>query len=416
MRKAVRIVSIALLVGMVTVVTALLLSVQRTPLVATPGEVSVGDVRRARNLLRRHDPRGAVDGEPRMVYLTQQDLTLLTQYGASRWRRAATRVTLREGAADVQASVDLGHTLLGRWLNVRASVGSADGLPRVTRLRVGNLPVPAFAAEPLARLLLSRLGSDLPLSLAREMVQAVVFTPTYVSIAYRWRKGASSQVRDMLVSPEDLDRLRLAQEDLARLVTEHASRSMTLDELLVPMLASAASRSVTGDAVAEHRAVLSTLTLYVVRRRLGRWVRRANDWPQPAFRSVTLAGREDLAKHFMVSAVVSSQSGGALSDAVGQTKELDDARGGSGFSFADLAADRAGTLFGELATGDAEQLQEAVAAGLTERDFMPSIADLPEFMREGEFAERFGGIGTPRYQAMMQRIESRLAALPLYRR
>ena len=397
-------------------IVALLLAFQRTPLVATPGDVSVDDVRRARSLLAQNDPRGADDGAPRSVFLTQKDLTLLTQYAASRWRRAVTRVTLRDGEADVQASIDVPGNPLGRWVNLDATVSNANGVPHLERLRVGRLPVPAFAAEPVAALVLARLGSDLPLSLAREMVQAVAFTPTFVSITYRWEKDATARVRDMLIPPADLERLQRAQEDLSRLVAAQGDGVLPLDRVLVPMLVTAATRAASGDAVAEHRAVLSTLTLYVMRRRLGRWVRRARNWPQPPFRRVTLAGREDLAKHFLVSAVVSSQSGGTLSDAVGQTKEMDDARGGTGFSFADLAADRAGTLFGELATGRAASLQAAAVAGLTEGEFMPSFDGLPEFMTSGQFAERFGGIGEPRYQAMMQRIESRLTALPMYRK
>jgi hypothetical protein len=116
-----------------------------------------------------------------------------------------------------------------------------------------------------------------------------------------------------------------------------------------------------------------------------------------------------------VSALVSSQNGGTLADAVGRTKEIDDSQFGSGFSFVDLAADRAGTLFGEVAIRSPSRVEAALAAGLSEANIMPSVADLPESMTAAQFAERFGAIGAPRYAAMMQRIESRLAALPLYR-
>jgi hypothetical protein len=185
--------------------------------------------------------------------------------------------------------------------------------------------------------------------------------------------------------------------------------------LLVPMLQQAAARAAGGDAVAEHRAVLVTLTLYVTRRSLGRYVRRARSWSAIPARIVTLGRREDLAKHFLVSAVVASQSGEALADAVGRTKEVEDSRGGTGFSFADIAADRAGTRFGELATQDPSRLADAVSAGLDESAIMPVVTDLPESMTAAQFEQRFGGIGAPAYDAMMQRIESRLAALPLYR-
>jgi hypothetical protein len=135
----------------------------------------------------------------------------------------------------------------------------------------------------------------------------------------------------------------------------------------------------------------------------------------PAPRSVTLAGRDDFPKHFLISATLAAQGGGALADAVGVFKEVDDARHGSGFSFNDIAADRAGTRFGELAVGSAARLQAAVAAGMAEPDFMPDVRDLPEFMPEADFMRRYGGIGAPAYGRMMSEIEARIAARPLYR-
>jgi hypothetical protein len=416
MRRLLRLLAIVALTAIVAVAGALLLAVQGTPLVATPGAVSVDDVQRARTLMAQHDPRRVPDGTANVVALTQQDVTLLTQYAASRWRRAVTRVTLRDGHADVQVSVDLDGNPLGRWLNIAATVANADGLPEAQQLRVGRLPVPDFAARWVTDLLLARLGSDVPVSLAQEMVHAVTFTPTSVRIDYSWQKDATTRVRNMLIAPEDLERLHAANDDLARLVLAQGGNGpLPLVTLLVPMFQLAAERSAGGDAVAEHRAVLATLTLYVTGRSLSRWVRRASRWTQVPKRDVTLAGREDLAKHFLVSALVSSQNGGTLADAVGRTKEVDDSKFGTGFSFVDLAADRAGTLFGELATGSPARLQEAVTRGLSEADLMPSVADLPESMTAAQFAERFGAIGAPRYQVMMQRIESRLATLPLHR-
>jgi hypothetical protein len=189
-----------------------------------------------------------------------------------------------------------------------------------------------------------------------------------------------------------------------------------LATLIVPVLQQAGGRAEDGgDVIAEYRAALLTLALYVTGRPLGRYVRRASAWPPIPPRTITLAGREDLAKHFLVSAVVASQSNSMLADAVGRTKEVEDSRFGSGFSFVDIAADRAGTLFGELVVRSPSRVQDAVSTGVTESDLIPAVTDLPEAMTEAQFTQRFGGIGAPAYQAMMARIEARLAALPLYR-
>jgi hypothetical protein len=133
---------------------------------------------------------------------------------------------------------------------------------------------------------------------------------------------------------------------------------------------------------------------------------------------VTLAGRTDFPQHFSISAALAGTAGSPLSDAVGLYKEVDDSRGGSGFSFNDMGADRAGTRFGEAATrsdGAARQLQRRAAEIVAQSEFFPEVADLPEFMTEAEFKRRFGGIGQPGYQRMMADIERRVDALPALR-
>jgi hypothetical protein len=60
-------------------------------------------------------------------------------------------------------------------------------------------------------------------------------------------------------------------------------------------------------------------------------------------RHIMLGGRQDLRLHFIVSLGIKVIADSGISFAAGEFKELLDAlSGGSGFSFADLAADRAG--------------------------------------------------------------------------
>jgi hypothetical protein len=139
-------------------------------------------------------------------------------------------------------------------------------------------------------------------------------------------------------------------------------------------------------------------------------------WQRPRPVVVTLRQRDDSALHFLISAVIAAEAGTPLADAVGLWKELSDARrGGSGFSFNDLAADRAGTRFGELAVRSPAQVQARLAAGATEADFMPDASDLPEFLPEAEFVARYGGVGGTPYKRMLAEIEARIDALAMFR-
>ena len=130
---------------------------------------------------------------------------------------------------------------------------------------------------------------------------------------------------------------------------------------------------------------------------------------------VTLAGRSDLPLHYLISAALASTSGTSLADAVGLYKEMSDSRGGSGFSFNDLAADRAGTRFGERAMSDAARLQAQLAPGLGESGLLPRIDDLPEALQAGALTRRFGGVGGDAYKQMLVEIESRLDTVSVLR-
>ena len=184
-----------------------------------------------------------------------------------------------------------------------------------------------------------------------------------------------------------------------------------------PLFALAAQRGAAdGNALAENRAALRVLTFYANDRPLGLLLPDAYDWPRPRPMSVTLRQREDLALHFLISAVISAEAGSPLADTVGLWKELSDARqGGSGFSFDDLAADRAGTRLGERAVRDPAALQARLAAGLTDADLLPPIGDLPTQLSEKQFARRFGAVGSAAYNRVLADIEARIDALPLLR-
>ena len=73
---------------------------------------------------------------------------------------------------------------------------------------------------------------------------------------------------------------------------------------------------------------------------------------EAAREGTTVRRRDDWVRHFTVSGALTVISAVAPSNAAGLLKEELDADGGSGFSFGDLLADRAGTTFADVATRD----------------------------------------------------------------
>ena len=134
------------------------------------------------------------------------------------------------------------------------------------------------------------------------------------------------------------------------------------------------------------------------------------DMPTPS-----MHGRADLAKHFLVSAHLVGLLGSEPARGAGVVKEMLDSNGGSGFSFADMAANRAGIAFAVAVLKDRLTLDD-VARTFTVESFMPPIEGLREGLQAQEFTAAFGGVGDQRLQAELGRIEANISALPVYQR
>jgi len=134
----------------------------------------------------------------------------------------------------------------------------------------------------------------------------------------------------------------------------------------------------------------------------------------PKTAPVMLNGRRDLALHFLYSAVIQMLSSSQLSEQIGMLKEIMDAdSGGSGFSFADLAADKAGTRFAEQLDVYQPQHFARFTADNFERAIMPLSNDLPEGLSEQQIS-KLGGLGAEYFALQEQLINERLNKLSFY--
>jgi hypothetical protein len=405
--------SAALFALLLLAVLMLSLAVEGQPSVPRRDAVSTADVDRAVALVRANDPRRQPTGQLRSLTLSERDADLLLLHSARRWLGAHTRVRLQPGRLTLQGSFAAPR---GRWLNVELVLRQTAAAPEVERLRVGRLPLPGALALPLLRAYAARHGLPPDAMLAARWIERVAVGEGVVALTYRIDPDTVPRLRAALVAPEEQQRLRAYQQRLAQWTHAAPGQAASVAELLPPLFALAAERSAAGGpAAAENQAALLTLAFYANQRPLGMLVPAARHWPQPKPGVVTLRQRQDTALHFLVSAVIAAEEGTPLADAVGLWKELDDARrGGSGFSFNDLAADRAGTRFGERAVREPLRLQQRIAAGIGDADLLPEVGDLPEHLPEHEFIARFGGVGGAGYKRLLATIESRLQAMPIF--
>jgi hypothetical protein len=126
-------------------------------------------------------------------------------------------------------------------------------------------------------------------------------------------------------------------------------------------------------------------------------------------------GRHDLVQHFGVSAALTVVSGAKAAQAAGILKELLDAEpGGSGFSFADLAADLSGVVFAErvLAGGLGLLAVEKKFRGV---NFVVGPKGLVEGLSRERFEKRYGSVRDPRFRKELEGLRKKAEGLPGYR-
>jgi hypothetical protein len=392
------------------------LALHDRPLVQRDSAMTAADVARVRDLLGAADPRKhPQEGEVvRTFHADGRDLDLVLHDASRRLLHGAGRVVLADQSARVQLSVQWPRSPFGQWLNVEAPVRQTAGWPELERLQIGRVPVPAGLARWLLVQAVAHYGATEQVQTVMGMVQRVTLQPAEIVLDYVWRPEG---LRTVMLPPSDQQRLRAYVDRLVPLVRK-SHGSVPLAALLPPMFELARVRADaaggSGESAAqENRAALIALALYATGQSPSRFVQDARQWAQPVPHAVLLRGREDFSMHFLVSAVLAAEGGGRLADAIGLSKEISDSRGGSGFSFNDIAADRAGTRFGQIAARDPKRLQAELSKGVTDEDFMPGVADLPEFLSEAEFLATYGGIGAPAYERMQAEIERRVASRPL---
>ncbi|WP_394789557.1 hypothetical protein [Rhodoferax sp.] len=388
------------------------------PMLTQSAPFSPARIASAKRLVARNNPRLMQAGVLRSIQLGEDDVNLAAAYLASRYPQLRLQVTLQDGQAVLRSSSFLPPNPFGNYLNVQARLRETAGLPQVEQLQLGRLNVPPRIADLLLRYGLSRLQGS-AVATASDSIRHVGLRNGLVTVEFVWNDALPAQLQAAVLSPDEQARLQAYQAKLVELVSAPAAgRNLPLSTLLQPLLELAAQRSADGHVADEQRAALVALAFYVNGKGLGAILPSARDWPVPVPRHVTLGGRGDTAQHFSISAALAATAGSPLANAVGLYKELDDGQGGSGFSFNDLAADRAGTRLGELAIGNAlrqQNLQKRLAAGLRDTDLLPKVQDLPEDMQTAEFQKRFGGVDGIAYKKMAADIEQRIAALALYR-
>ncbi len=321
----------------------------------------------------------------------------------------------------------------GSYINLTTTIDPSTNGLEVNNVSIGSMEISGALAVSVAEMLLNNLlsGEAMGTKLinAIESIQVnhselhIVYHPVAgLRQAMKETKGKAKQIRDDLALLGDPEVIKLYYQTLCRFHEKVGGfGDVSLGYYLSSVFSFAEKRSRAGGMpVEENRAALLALAIFLGSANFDSVVGAIDE---RTFRNcpkvdnpIVLANRDDLRLHFIFSAALKVISDSGLSFAIGEFKELLDSRqGGSGFSFVDLAADRAGIRFAEVALDETGALRiQRMASEFTEElIFFPSIVALPEGVSQQVFEQR-GGIEGDYYKEYLATINTRINGLALY--
>jgi len=412
---------IFILLSAATFLCALLIvfGVSDNPNVTVDWTLSHDDIVRAKKIL--YEGSKTKPDEIGTIVLTQPDINLAANYLFNRYRKSAVKIELKDNVIRFIVTMTLPKNYLGQYLNISFRFGNQGNneLPNLIKFKAGELLLPAKFAAFIIDNIIRHTSLNEYFILATRPIKSIIINQQNVTISYYSSLENLIQAQNALAQGGNNTNLDVYQQKLDDVIARHDSTwRLSLADLLKPLFILAYQRSNFDSAIDENKMAIITINNYVNRKETKRFfslpIATINtDKRYPTF----LYKRIDLAQHFIGSAAITASMNDQVSKAVGEEKELSDAKGGSGFSFIDLAADKAGTRFGEMATSspeNARKLQKKMSEIKDYTDFMPDPSDLPEHMDDTEFKLRFESLDSSAYQELSKMIDGRILATPIY--
>jgi len=384
------------------------------PVVSKNWQLTPQDIQRVKQIISttRLRQRGV-----KTLTLNEKDLNIATSYILNRFVDNHSKVTISPEGLNFLFSIKLPENILGKYLNINFKLSKRQGFPVITNLSFGKFTI----ADELAGLIIENIINYSQLKqyylLLGRYIKGITINSKQVKITYLMTPASYIAAQNYLLEHADNNMFAVYQRKLNDVVRAYnPSRRLSLADLLRPLFQLATQRSTLENSIAENRAIIFIVSAYVNSREVFKFLSydlRHRPIIYPAF----IYQRTDMAKHFMTLAAVTSSGSTYLAHLLGQEKEMVDAKQGSGFSFVDLAADRAGMYFGRMATSspkNALKFQQAMANIKDYTAFMPEVRDLPENMNKQKFKAQFDSVYSPAYQDILRKIDTRISSCPVY--
>ncbi len=424
----VRIVLWLMILGVLASPLAAWYGLEDKPLVTETLTVGVADLKAAKEFLNQYDPRNLPDGKITRITANQRQINIALAGALAAAPMLKARIVPSQYGllAAVTGEAPLPANPFGRYVNIRMLVRpSTEGL-QIGRLVIGEIEVPTVIVRPVFMMVMDQLAGPGRGKAFLDTIRSVEVAGDSFTIVYAPKAGLIEELKGAAktaVAAADPAITRVYWEQVHEIHGKLPKEGpVSLTRYMQPVFQLAIRRSSAGDPIEENKGAVFALAMFFADIRVERFIGNVREGKYaglpPKATNVTLQDRHDWIQHYLLSAALKFAGGRGISDFIGEVKELSDTGKVSGFSFTDIAADRAGVRLAEILTDSADsarRTQTALAGVSSEREMFPEVRDFPEGLSEEQFRTQYGDRGTPKFNALIEEMDRRIASIPLYR-
>ena len=361
------------------------------------------------------------------LQLDEQKLMRLSSILSSQYPKTQIQLQITNAALKTASQFEFSVGRYTLFFKISCTIKNALKGTEVTVCKLGKIPVFGAVAEIVFSKLLNNLFGDNSSSLTTSLLSGsriagrslLVFAHKPIEFLAQTSRNNSSPINPLntfsswrFVEPKSVNTYLSA-------FSVYQGTNISLAELIFMGFELARTSPNNLPPEKENEALLWALALSSGTQEFARFLARPDALIQLQPINATLSQRRDLAQHFIYSAALYLVGSEELANIVGEAKEIFDSQpNGSGFSFADLAADKAGVKFAEYATSNnktAIAVQCILTGERKESHFFPNITELPEGISETDFKQTFSSVNSTQYKQLVSIIETRLNYVPVFR-
>ena len=393
--------------------------------------ITSADAREVLEVIERYKTKLEKNPDKVSLHITEQELNGLFKLAKKAKSNINTSIAIDTSKAKLRSALTL-STPIPLYLNFSAEVtttapASARGI-HWKKVTIGKLRLPPNVANWIAEIAFAKIVGKQKASAILDGIKFVEIDTNTITFIYspnfKFSDGItaiSETFNQASGLKQKIDEARV--EHYYRYYTNTYSNTqrielhVTMSHLIIEAFNQSHAQDL--EITEEHHAALLALALYF-EPELFKYLYRAPLLSEPTHNipEVIVNKRIDLGKHFIVSAALKLLADNGVSDHISELKEILDSQSASGFSFTDIAANRAGIMFADLLTKEkivATRVQQhTLYKNIKLDDFFPPFSHLDEGMTHPQFEQKYTNTASISYKKQMNQIDASILALRLY--